>query len=146
MLSEKRCALCGELKPVTAFHRKLAAKSGWHPRCKQCRSEHHEPQDQIKQQATRRRWMERHPDRMQAARLRWLVANPAAARAHYTLTNAVRDGRIIRPATCQECGTPCVPDGHHADYEKPLDIEWLCLSCHRKRDRRQDWDDLQRAV
>jgi hypothetical protein len=31
----KLCIGCGELKPVSEFHRH---RSGWHPRCKSCRS------------------------------------------------------------------------------------------------------------
>jgi hypothetical protein len=26
----------------------------------------------------------------------------------------------------------CNPIAHHSDYSKPLDIEWLCNSCHER--------------
>lgn len=44
--------------------------------------------------------------------------------------HAIRYGRLVRPDHCERCGEKCYPDGHHHDYSKPLDVEWLCRSCH----------------
>lgn len=47
---------------------------------------------------------------------------------------ALRYGAIKRPDACSQCAaTGCVIDGHHADYDKPLDVEWLCRKCHKRR-------------
>lgn len=51
-------------------------------------------------------------------------------RARSKLRYAVWSGKIIKPARCQECDRPCNPHGHHDDYEKPLDVRWLCSWCH----------------
>lgn len=56
---------------------------------------------------------------------------------------AVRSGKLVRPSTCQGCGrAPGVGiDGrsllhaHHHDYALPLEVEWLCVKCHRKETR-----------
>jgi hypothetical protein len=46
------------------------------------------------------------------------------------LKNAVKLGHIIRPAHCQECGLKQKVEGHHADYTKPFEVDWLCKKCH----------------
>lgn len=38
--------------------------------------------------------------------------------------------RLERPENCQNCGSECKPDAHHEDYDKPLDVIWLCVRCH----------------
>jgi hypothetical protein len=77
---------------------------------------------------------------------KYVEANPEKRAAHIKLGNAVRDGRVIKPAACQSCSQ--VPDarhklhGHHEDYSKPLDVIWLCAACHRRlhesADQRQE--------
>jgi hypothetical protein len=57
----------------------------------------------------------------------WNLNNPDGYRAHYTLTNAVRDGKIRRE-TCEVCGKKA--HAHHDDYAKPLDVRWLCALHH----------------
>lgn len=61
-------------------------------------------------------------------------------RVKNVLNRAVRKGILKRPKQCQRCGAAPSPakDGrkqihaHHADYLKPLAVEWLCISCHYK--------------
>ena len=55
------------------------------------------------------------------------------SRAHTTLHNAVRDGSIVKPGTCERCDVEKRVVAHHEDYSKPLMIEWLCSPCHRQR-------------
>lgn len=60
-------------------------------------------------------------------------------RAYRLVRSAIERGKLIRPLTCARCGKQPNPtsDGrsaihaHHSDYSKPLDVEWLCPSCHR---------------
>lgn len=45
---------------------------------------------------------------------------------------AIRQGILVRPDTCSSCNCECVPHAHHPDYSKPLDVVWLCASCHNR--------------
>ena len=65
------------------------------------------------------------------AKKRYQEKNPDKRAAHVILGNAVRDGRVIKPESCERCGTESARiHGHHHDYAKPLDVEWLCPQCH----------------
>jgi len=59
--------------------------------------------------------------------------SPEKRAANVLLGNAVRSGRIIKPLECSRCGSiPHRRDlhGHHEDYAKPLEVEWICVKCH----------------
>lgn len=60
---------------------------------------------------------------------------PRADRARAILKQAVRSGAVLRPKRCQACGGRGPIHGHHHDYLKPLDLDWLCQSCHAARHR-----------
>lgn len=50
--------------------------------------------------------------------------------ARYTFRNAIRDGKIKKVSICQVCLSNKSVEGHHADYDKPLVVVWLCKKCH----------------
>lgn len=51
---------------------------------------------------------------------------------------ALRKGILVRPIICEECGLEFPLKGknklqaHHANYDFPLDVIWLCNKCHKK--------------
>lgn len=52
-------------------------------------------------------------------------------KARYLLTVAVKEGIVIKPSECSKCGETYGIEGHHTDYNKPLDVVWLCHKCHK---------------
>ena len=42
----------------------------------------------------------------------------------------LRRGVIERSNKCSICGSKKKIEGHHGDYNKPLDVMWLCRKCH----------------
>lgn len=61
-------------------------------------------------------------------------------RAYGQVRTALKNGVLSRPSRCERCNqpSPLGSDGrstihaHHHDYAKPLEIEWICVKCHRK--------------
>lgn len=53
------------------------------------------------------------------------------ANARNKTQTAIRSGRLV-PMPCEHCGAP-YKHAHHEDYSRPLDVIWLCASCHVKR-------------
>ncbi len=53
--------------------------------------------------------------------------------AHNVVERAVNRGELVRPDSCPECGSGGRIEGHHADYDRPLDVEWLCQACHSQK-------------
>lgn len=64
---------------------------------------------------------------------------PRFEKARQIFRRGLRDGVIVRPTVCEECGAEPLPlkdgrssiQGHHHDYTKPLEVRWLCIPCHR---------------
>lgn len=55
---------------------------------------------------------------------------PKRARARSIVAKAKRTGKLI-PKPCLVCGASQDIQAHHEDYNKPLEVIWLCRSCHR---------------
>jgi len=51
-------------------------------------------------------------------------------RARGLLGVAVRRGKIVKPVICDTCGGGGRIEGHHEDYDRPLEPTWLCRKCH----------------
>ena len=56
-------------------------------------------------------------------------------RAQQAINRAVKSGKAQKPGVCQSCGAKGPVQAHHDDYTKPLDVQWICASCHGRRHR-----------
>jgi hypothetical protein len=61
----------------------------------------------------------------------WRRNNPEKRSAHRAVYKAIVAGKITRPELCDICKVACKPQGHHKDYSKKLEVDWLCGNCHR---------------
>ncbi len=68
-----------------------------------------------------------------ACKIRVMVAISVKKKqyARNQVAKAIRMGDLIRPDRCPECGLPKRIIGHHEDYEKPLEVDWVCDVCHK---------------
>lgn len=65
-------------------------------------------------------------------------SDPQKLKARNILKAAVRYGKIEKPEVCEDCRQSFPKaqiHGHHEDYNKPLDVNWLCAPCHGLRHR-----------
>lgn len=52
--------------------------------------------------------------------------------AQQSCNRAIKSGKLNKPDRCERCGDGGKIIGHHHNYSKPLDVLWLCCSCHGK--------------
>lgn len=122
MSTSKRCRDCGIEKPLDAYYRHPGMKDGRLNSCIPCRRAY--------ATANRNKRIEekRAYDRARGFR----VYDPAKVKARAAVHRELQSGRMVRgDCYCGEVG-----EAHHEDYNKPLDVTWLCKLHHAERHRR----------
>lgn len=64
-------------------------------------------------------------------KLRQKERYPERVKARDMVSKAIRDGGI-KKGTCEVCGTNENIQGHHDNYDEPLNVRWLCKKHHRE--------------
>lgn len=117
----KRCATCKEEKPFDDFHRYSRSKDGLQAACKSCMIE------------AVTKWQRANTDRVRKISKKFKKSHPEQNRAHVKVRAAIKSGELKKPDQCEHCNSSDVfLEGHHHDYSKPLDVTWLCRTCHMK--------------
>lgn len=89
-----------------------------------------------------RDWRERNPAKTKEAarksRKKWdaIPGNTKKATAHKRVLRAIKNGTLVNPRQCTQCGKRGRIEAHHHNgYEKAhqLDVVWLCCECHQKQ-------------
>jgi hypothetical protein len=60
------------------------------------------------------------------------LANPEKVAARRVVNAAIKHGDLTRGTHCESCASTNNIDAHHEDYSKPLEVIWLCRSCHQR--------------
>jgi len=134
-LAYKTCCGCGKTKHLDEFYRFVRSKDGRTSRCKVCSHADEKRRRRENPELARahdRAYRQRNPEKIRERNNRY----PEKKRARGFLTQMVYQGRIVKPEHCEDCGRPTEKHrlhGHHEDYSKPLDVDWLCDPCHRRR-------------
>src|SRR5690606_1514330 len=50
--------------------------------------------------------------------------------ARKKVLRALQSGKLIKPVQCESCSEEKELEAHHSNYNKPLDVQWLCKQCH----------------
>lgn len=134
-MKTKRCFKCQREQRASEFYRHPGMSDGLLGKCKSCAKKDvraNYAAKRVERSAYERKRNKTPKRRAQLALYQLLrrQRNPEKAKAWRAVSNAVRAGRLVR-APCEQCGD-ARSQGHHDDYSKPLDVRWLCFSCHRK--------------
>jgi len=130
----KTCTVCGETKPVGEFAWKTSKHKELRAACKKCKRLYNREWKWANREASNayhRAYRREHNQLMSGSVRQYRQKYPDRVKANNAINHAIERGDIIRPTTCERCGKTCKPDGHHPDYNKPLEVQWLCCECHK---------------
>jgi len=133
VVPQKICFKCGGKKPLYDFYKHPEMADGHVNKCKECnkqdvRKNYAEKREQYAAYE-RERWGR--PERRAATVVyhqKNKANNPAVFAAYAAVAYAIRSGRLTK-LPCYNCGSKR-SQAHHPDYSKPLDVVWLCRTCH----------------
>lgn len=141
----KKCFKCDTVKPLSEFYKHPKMSDGHLNKCKGCvkeyqsshrkeNSEYYSEYDhwRLKRNGDRR-VTAKNPEATMVSRKLWEVNNPEKSACHRIVNIAVKNGLLVKPDKCSNCGN-FFPirriHAHHSDYSRPLDVTWLCVHCH----------------
>jgi len=127
----KKCFKCGVEKSIDEYYAHPKMADGHLGKCKECAKK-----DVLLRSILKREYIRNYEKKRGKTEKRklytkkhtseWRLKNPEKYLAHNVVNNAIRDGKIIKPALCEICGEKAKLHGHHYDYSKPMEVVWLC--------------------
>jgi hypothetical protein len=136
MVRSKECFKCKTVKPLEDFYKHPKMPDGHVNKCKECNKNDvtASRNKNIEKVRAYDRARGKKPERIKAAiestRV-WREEDKRRARAHSAVSRALRSGELVRRPCCR-CGED-KSVAHHEDYDKPLEVMWLCQPCHKQR-------------
>jgi hypothetical protein len=133
----KECARCHAWLSLTEFRKQATTRDGLRTWCRRCcreylRTYYTKHRDQFRRYAKKQD--SKYPDRAAEREYhrRWMNDHPEVSAAGNAVNNAITAGRIARPSNCEICEGIGNIHGHHPDYNKKLEVAWLCRQCHNR--------------
>jgi hypothetical protein len=113
------CRECRISKPINSYHRSAGCRYGRDTVCIECR------------RAMKREYYRKHRGRHREVMDKWYKENAIRHAAHDVVYRAVATGNLT-PQPCEVDPAHGIGHAHHDDYAKPLNVRWLCQSCHKR--------------
>jgi hypothetical protein len=136
MIRSKECFKCKTIKPLSEFYKHSAMGDGHLNKCKGCAKDDvaKHRKDNIEKVRAYDRERGKRPERLAAqisiTRL-WRAEDKRRTKAHNAVARAIKKGTLDRQP-CMRCKSKKT-EAHHDNYDKPLDVMWLCTPCHKQR-------------
>lgn len=126
----KVCFKCGVSKPLTDFYKHPKMADGHVNKCKCCNKK--DVTENRGKNIDKCREYDRERGNRQGTKyiMGYRSKFPKKYKAHNAINNALRDGRIHK-LPCEICGAG-KSVGHHDDYDKPMEVRWLCQAHHKQ--------------
>ena len=148
-----KCNICKQLLPFEMFSKNKSKLQGINSTCKKCdkkqslryyyanrenvlpRMHKYYRDNKQKCRVVQKAYYLKHRPEYLERNRQERIKYPLKIQSRHELNHAIEGGELKR-GRCEDCGK--TPDqekiyGHHEDYNKPLDIVWLCSSCHMRR-------------
>ena len=136
MARSKTCFKCKVDQPLTEFYKHSQMADGHLNKCKSCTkieaTKHREKNIERIREYDRKRGRLAHRVALHTRVSKaWRAEDKRRQKAHNAVRQAILNGRLSS-SPCERCGEE-KSLAHHEDYDKPLDVMWLCQPCHKQR-------------
>jgi len=136
MIRSKACFKCGIEKPLDDFYKHPMMKDGHLGKCKECAKKDVNTYrllnlEKIRAYDRARASLPHRREMNTRATNKWRSEDRRRLSCHLKVKRAIKKGVLVRQP-CQTCGE-VNSLAHHEDYDKPLDVMWLCQPCHKVR-------------
>ena len=136
MVRSKECFKCNTVKPLEDFYKHSQMPDGHVNKCKECNKNDvtANRNKNIEKYRAYDKARSKEPERIKAAteiNRAWRAEDLRRQVAHSSVARAIRRGELVRQPCCR-CGAEKTV-AHHEDYDKPLEVVWLCQACHKQR-------------
>ena len=136
MIRSKSCFKCNTVQPLSEFYKHSGMADGHVNKCKSCNKK------DVNENRLKNIDYYREYDRERAKNYvrqqasseiskAWREADKRRSVCHSTVARAIKLGELVRQP-CVRCQNE-KSLAHHEDYDKPLEVVWLCQPCHKQR-------------
>ena len=143
----KHCNSCNKDKSKLEFGNRKASPDGLSHKCKVCQSEYDKARANNKDRVlarekyaktdsgrdarnrARKKWANENKDKAYDITKSYRKNNPKKYKAHGKVAYEVKKGNLTAKP-CVVCSKTGDVQAHHDDYDRPLDVRWLCARHH----------------
>lgn len=126
----KVCFKCGAEKPLSDFYKHSSMPDGHVNKCKECNKKDVRV-NRLKNLDYYREYDRSRGNRQDLSYVKdYREKYPKKYKAHVLVNNYLRDGKLVKQ-NCEICQSE-ESVAHHDDYDKPLEVRWLCQGHHKQ--------------